>query len=770
MAVWKAIKIFEAINNIVDNTYVLPVIQRRLVWDEEKMELIFDTLLKGDSFGGIIVLKEEKGTEPLFAFRPFTKDGSEIDSINVNKLDQNIFLVIDGQQRLQSFYIGMLGSFNGKKLYFNLLNDYNMQVFEFKFANDSTKLPKKSKDNEGVEQDNLWYQVNSLFNRLKETRDDRQVADEIIKSNQVDKDKESYIYKNVGIFYDRIFKDDVLGISNVDVNKSYDISFNRQKIVESFKRLNDGGTRLQSFDLVASRLKGLNWTMEEFLDEVTKNYRNIGVGQDFIIKLIFLLQDDHKKVMLDFKEEDADFAINNQERIKATLDSLLKYLKLSELYDYYNGGRRSAIPLYFVSYHIFHKSVESSNILNIFDNFDTSNEDFKNMSYWLYISLLFGVFRSRGPGWDANTTGISKILDTIKKYRDKNFPVYELFAVYQNHPLHMFSESTTKHTIENCDKNFLFYLVYNRRETIGNQDIDHIHPKSLLRDNNIEWEKINSIANYQLIDSGTNRNIKRAKPLKDWILSDINNKKAYLERHLIPHNPDNLNDTSLWEISCFDQFLNERRTLIVSKVQSVINQYKIDEPNQNGAAGVADSLAPPQTLLLGILESEMIIRNETMSDIATISEITEIAFKTLAISHHTEQFIIKALRADNALTISLVAEIDGQVVGHIAFSPVTISDGTLNWHGLGPISVLPEYQKQGIGKALIHKGLSLLKDLGSQGCALVGDPNYYNRFGFKNIPDLIYEGIPQEYFLALPFNEKNPRGIIVFHKGFSATG
>ncbi len=165
----------------------------------------------------------------------------------------------------------------------------------------------------------------------------------------------------------------------------------------------------------------------------------------------------------------------------------------------------------------------------------------------------------------------------------------------------------------------------------------------------------------------------------------------------------------------------------------------------------------------------MIIRNETPSDIAAISELTIAAFRTLAISHHTEQFIIKALRADNALTISLVAELDGKIVGHVAFSPVTISDGSLNWHGLGPVSVLPEYQKQGIGKSLIHKGLSLLKDLGSQGCALVGDPNYYKRFGFKNIPDLVHEGIPQEFFLALSFNETTPRGTVVFHKGFWAT-
>jgi putative acetyltransferase len=153
------------------------------------------------------------------------------------------------------------------------------------------------------------------------------------------------------------------------------------------------------------------------------------------------------------------------------------------------------------------------------------------------------------------------------------------------------------------------------------------------------------------------------------------------------------------------------------------------------------------------LEFEMIIRKETDSDIEAIAEVTIAAFKTLSISNHTEQFIVNALRAAGALTISLVVEIDGRVVGHIAFSPVAISSGTQNWYGLGPVSVLPEYQRRGIGKALIQEGLSLLKGLGAQGCCLVGDPSYYKRFGFRNYPELVHEGIPQEVFLALPFTE-----------------
>ena len=95
------------------------------------------------------------------------------------------------------------------------------------------------------------------------------------------------------------------------------------------------------------------------------------------------------------------------------------------------------------------------------------------------------------------------------------------------------------------------------------------------------------------------------------------------------------------------------------------------------------------------------IRNETSTDAGAIAAVTVAAFRPLEISSHTEQFIVEALRAAGALTVSLVAEAEGRVVGHIAFSPVSVADGTPDWYGLGPVSVLPEYQRRGIGKALI---------------------------------------------------------------------
>jgi putative acetyltransferase len=163
------------------------------------------------------------------------------------------------------------------------------------------------------------------------------------------------------------------------------------------------------------------------------------------------------------------------------------------------------------------------------------------------------------------------------------------------------------------------------------------------------------------------------------------------------------------------------------------------------------------------------IRGETDADLGAITDVTVAAFETLKVSDQTEQFVIAALRAAGALAVSLVAEMDGRVVGHIAFSPVVISDGTGGWYGLGPLSVLPEYQRQGIGQALMQEGLSRLRDLGAQGCCLVGHPEYYVKFGFENTTELMFEGVPPEVFFALALDGHVPHGTVTFHQAFMAT-
>lgn len=163
----------------------------------------------------------------------------------------------------------------------------------------------------------------------------------------------------------------------------------------------------------------------------------------------------------------------------------------------------------------------------------------------------------------------------------------------------------------------------------------------------------------------------------------------------------------------------------------------------------------------------MQLRKEKDTDTRRIDEITKAAFAQHPHSSHTEHLIVDALRRSGALVISLVAEIDQRVVGHVAFSPVAISDGSREWYGLGPVSVLPEFQSQGIGSALIFEGLALLKDAGANGCVVLGEPAYYQRFGFRNDPGLALENVPQEFFMALPFTAKRAAGLVTYDEAFS---
>ncbi|MBA0443598.1 N-acetyltransferase [Stenotrophomonas maltophilia] len=168
------------------------------------------------------------------------------------------------------------------------------------------------------------------------------------------------------------------------------------------------------------------------------------------------------------------------------------------------------------------------------------------------------------------------------------------------------------------------------------------------------------------------------------------------------------------------------------------------------------------------------LRHETTNDIAAIEAVTIAAFADAPHTSHTEQFIVRALRDASELTLSIVAEEHGQVVGHVALSPVTITNDhghkAKGWCGLGPISVLPQRQRQGhgIGSRLMEQALSELRAMQAEGCVLLGEPAYYGRFGFQAHAGLQLPGVPPGYFLALAFHGPVPEGIAQYSDAFNA--
>ncbi|GAA4898332.1 N-acetyltransferase [Ferrimonas pelagia] len=168
----------------------------------------------------------------------------------------------------------------------------------------------------------------------------------------------------------------------------------------------------------------------------------------------------------------------------------------------------------------------------------------------------------------------------------------------------------------------------------------------------------------------------------------------------------------------------------------------------------------------------MQIRTETAADTSVIERLTYQAFEDHP--HHapgakpTEHLIVQRLREQGALTLSLVAEDDTGIVGHIAFSPITIDGTDVQWYGLGPVSVSPARQGEGIGAALIKAGLAQMTPLGAAGVVVLGEPAYYSRFGFAVDANLTLSGVPAEYFLvqSLQGDQPLPAGVVAYHSAF----
>jgi len=162
----------------------------------------------------------------------------------------------------------------------------------------------------------------------------------------------------------------------------------------------------------------------------------------------------------------------------------------------------------------------------------------------------------------------------------------------------------------------------------------------------------------------------------------------------------------------------------------------------------------------------MEIRFETRSDEETFAKLITAAFLEAEHSSGNEARIVEMLRKAASLTASLVATDNGEIVGHVAFSPVTIYGRNDGWFGLGPVAVMPIRQRQGIGCALIEAGLATLRAQGSKGCVVLGEPAYYRRFGFTADPNLRLSEVPPEYFQRLKFKEQPCGGEVKYHAAF----
>jgi putative acetyltransferase len=160
-----------------------------------------------------------------------------------------------------------------------------------------------------------------------------------------------------------------------------------------------------------------------------------------------------------------------------------------------------------------------------------------------------------------------------------------------------------------------------------------------------------------------------------------------------------------------------------------------------------------------------VIRPERPADAAAIERVVARAFVGHPHSDGSEPALVRRLRTAGALSLSLVAVEDDVVVGHVAVSPVTMSDGTPGWHGVGPLSVEPTFQRRGLGAALMRAAIDDLRPR-SAGLVLLGNPEYYARFGFLANAGPTLPGYPATHFQALAFTGAPPVATVSYHPAF----
>lgn len=165
------------------------------------------------------------------------------------------------------------------------------------------------------------------------------------------------------------------------------------------------------------------------------------------------------------------------------------------------------------------------------------------------------------------------------------------------------------------------------------------------------------------------------------------------------------------------------------------------------------------------------IRDERPGDADAIAQVITAAFDGHSHSDGSEPIIVEQLRRDGDLALSLVAESGAEsgngIVGHVGFSPVTIEAARGAWFGLTPVSVLPAFQNLGIGAALIRTGLERIQANGAAGCVVLGEPGFYQRFGFSGDNALVFPGAPNGYFMAFPFAKTAaPAGLVGYARAF----
>ena len=582
MAFETPITVESAVKNIESRKYLLPDIQRELVWNTEQIELLFDSLMREYPIGSFLFWEVDKEHAKDYKFYEFIRRYSELDSKHNQKANtngkENIISILDGQQRLDALYIGLTGSYSYKtarrrnddplaypirKLYLNLRNDLSKQIdndrdYDFKFLTEN-----ESKENN---ENTYWFEVGKILNLTEYDVNDYLISKFVMNPN--DKEKSVFSSKTLFQLHSIIRKNQVI---NFYLEKSNELD----KVLNIFIRVNNGGTKLNYTDLLLS-MATAQWKNREAREEINRFVREINdIGnkfsfdKDFILRACLVLAD----------VNDISFKINNfkkntmlliQEKWECITKAIYSAVSLISSFGYNKETLPSHNSIIPIAYYLL-----KIGLPNNFEKMSKYKEDRELIKKWLTRSLLKKVF-------GAHPENLYRaVRDIINDNKNGEFPLNKIVEKFKG---------TEKSIIFDDDEieNLFFYkygekytfsalaMIYSNLDYKYIFDIDHIYPKSFFKKNiliskgipladiDFYMSKYNSLENLQLLEYNENRE-KGDNDFKEWLYRTYSEeeRKEYMKKNYIP-------DNIRLDITNFRQFIEERHKLMFDAYKKII--------------------------------------------------------------------------------------------------------------------------------------------------------------------------------------------------------
>lgn len=575
-----ALTIKEVVLEIHKSKYLLPAIQREFVWSTEQIEKLFDSLMRDYPISSFLFWKVNKDNVKEYEFYEFLRNYHEKNNKRNPKAkvigDEEITAVLDGQQRLTSLYIGLLGSYAYKiprkrwdnpqayperKLYLNLLSesDNNELEYDFKFLTEEESIIKN--------ENKFWFPISKIL-ELEEQGD---VSQFLIENNiftDYHKDKAKSALKMLSKLH---------SIIHVNLSISYYLEKSPEldKVLNIFIRINSGGTVLSYSDLLLS-IATAQWKEKDAREEIgnfVEEINDIGDGfdfnKDFVLKSCLILSD-----FTDIAFKIDNFNKTNMMKIENEWENIKKSIRLSinliSSFGFSGENLNSNNAVIPIAYYIMKKGYKESFVSSL-----KSVEETKLIKRWLVLSLLKRVF----SGTPDNI--LRQIRKIINNTISKKFPLEEIIEHFKgtNRTL-IFSDEDIENLIEyKYGQNFTFsvlVLLYPSLDYNNNFHIDHIFPKSYftksklikkgIREEQIEHylDYYNNLANLQLLEAIPNIE-KNSKEFKFWFEENYNDEMDiinYKEKHMIP----NVN----LEFENFIEFFQERELIMKRKLKLIL--------------------------------------------------------------------------------------------------------------------------------------------------------------------------------------------------------